>query len=138
MGQAPNNFTIIKSITIIFVYVSQLKKNFLLFSLLSHTLINFFKDSNTLLSLFYFLLHAQLSFDYLLISKHLPLGCSLNSLVCSFFFFLLHYTAHTYSAQTIFIYNLAAHHNPNISQIRSLSTIRHILLFQIGLVVLLS
>ena len=27
MGQTPNNFTIIKSITITFVYVSRLKKN---------------------------------------------------------------------------------------------------------------
>ena len=36
-GQIPNNFTIIKSITIILVYVSRLKKNLSYFSLLSHT-----------------------------------------------------------------------------------------------------
>ena len=36
-GQTPNNFTIIKSITIILVYVSWLNKNFSCFSLLSHT-----------------------------------------------------------------------------------------------------
>ena len=61
-GQIPNNFTIIKSITIILVYVSWLKKKSLLFSLLSHTLIIFLKDGNTLLSPFYFLFHAQLYF----------------------------------------------------------------------------
>ena len=53
-GQIPNNFTIIKSITIIFLYVSYLKKKSLLFSLLSHTLIIFLKCDNTLLSHFYF------------------------------------------------------------------------------------
>ena len=52
MGQTPNNFTINKSITIILVHVSQLKKNLSYFSLLSHThkLIISFKVSNTLLS----------------------------------------------------------------------------------------
>ena len=51
MGQTLNNFTIIKSITIILVHVSQLKKNLSYFSLLSHThtLIISFKGSNTLL-----------------------------------------------------------------------------------------
>ena len=38
-GQTLNNFIIIKLITIIFVYVSWLKKKPLLFSLLLHTLI---------------------------------------------------------------------------------------------------
>ena len=38
MGQTPNNFTVIKSITIILVYVSRLKKNLSYVSLLSHTL----------------------------------------------------------------------------------------------------
>ena len=37
MGQIPNNFTIIKSIIIILVYVSWLKKNLSYFSFLSHT-----------------------------------------------------------------------------------------------------
>ena len=40
MGQTPNNFTIIKSITIILVYVSRLKKNlslFFFFCSLTHT-----------------------------------------------------------------------------------------------------
>ena len=52
MRQTSNNFTIIKSITIILVYVSRLKKNLSYFSLLSHThtLIISFKGSNTLLS----------------------------------------------------------------------------------------
>ena len=60
MGQTPNNFTIIKSITIILVYISRLKKNLSCFSLLSlslphththtHTLIISFKGSNTLFS----------------------------------------------------------------------------------------
>ena len=50
MQQIPNNFTIIKSITIILVYVLQLKKNLSFFSLLSHTLIISFKDNNILLS----------------------------------------------------------------------------------------
>ena len=49
-GQTLNNFTIIKSITIILVYVSQLKKNLsFFFFALTHTLIIFFKCSNTLL-----------------------------------------------------------------------------------------
>ena len=40
-GKTPNNFTIIKSITIILVYVSWLKKNLSYFSLLSHTHTNY-------------------------------------------------------------------------------------------------
>ena len=45
--QTPNNFIIVKSITIILVYTSRLKKeNFSYFSLLSHTKIFFFKGSN--------------------------------------------------------------------------------------------
>ena len=74
------NSLFIKSITIIFVYVSRLKKNLPCISLLSHTLIIFLKCGNTLLSPFYFLLHALLSLDCLLFSKWLTLGCS-------FFFF---------------------------------------------------
>ena len=46
MGQTPNNFTIIKSITIILVYVSRLKKKISYFSLLSYTLIIFLKGGN--------------------------------------------------------------------------------------------
>ena len=58
-----NNFTIIKSITIIFMYVSRIKKNLsYFFFTLTHTLIISFKGDNTLLSHFYFLFHAQLSF----------------------------------------------------------------------------
>ena len=53
-------------ITIILVYVSQLKKNIFWFSLLSHTLINSIKGGNTLLFPFYFLLHTQLSLGSLL------------------------------------------------------------------------
>ena len=62
MGQTPNNFTIIKSITLILMYASRLKKKSLLFFfILTHKII-FLKGGNTLLSPFYFLLHAQLSF----------------------------------------------------------------------------
>ena len=53
-GQTPNNFTIIKLITIILVYVSRLKKNLSSFPLLSHILIISLKDGNTLLSPPYF------------------------------------------------------------------------------------
>ena len=59
------NLLFIKSITIVFVHVSWLKKKPLLFSLLSHTLIIILKGNNTLLSPFYFLLHAQLSLSWL-------------------------------------------------------------------------
>ena len=55
MEETQNQFTIIKSITIILMYVSRLKKNLFYFSLLLHTLIISFKDGNTLLSYFYFL-----------------------------------------------------------------------------------
>ena len=72
------NSLFIKSIIIILVYVSQLKKNISYFSLLSHTLIMSFKGDNTLLSPFYFLLHAQLSLGCLLFSKGLTLCCSLS------------------------------------------------------------
>ena len=84
--ETPNNFTIIKSITIILAYVSRLQKKYLLFSLFSHTLIIFIKSNNTLLSHFYFLLHAQLSLDYLLFSKWLTLGCSLFFFLYNFLF----------------------------------------------------
>ena len=40
-GQISNQFTIIKSITIIFVYISKLKKNLSYFFLLSHTHTNY-------------------------------------------------------------------------------------------------
>ena len=65
-GQTPNNFTIIKSITIILMYVSLLMKNLSCFSLLSHTQIISLKGDNNLQSPFYFPLHAQLSFGCLL------------------------------------------------------------------------
>ena len=51
--QVSNNFTIIKSITIILVYVSRLKKNLSYFFFAhthTHTLIISFKGNNTLLS----------------------------------------------------------------------------------------
>ena len=51
MEKTPNNFIIIKSIKIILVYVSRLKKNlFFFFFSLTHTLIISFKGGNTLLS----------------------------------------------------------------------------------------
>ena len=76
-----NQFTIIKSITIIFVYVSRLKKNLSYFSLLSHKLIISIKGRNTLLSPFYFSSPCT-SLSWLFsFSKRLPFGCS--------FFFLM-------------------------------------------------
>ena len=91
-GQIPNNFTIIKSITIILVYVSWLKKNLSYFSFLTHThthtLIISFKCSNTLLSPFYFLLHAQLSRGCLLFSLSGSFLAALSSFsfLCGFLF----------------------------------------------------
>ena len=62
MGQTPNNFIIIKSITVILVYISRLKKNLSYFSLLSHTQIISLKGDNTLHSPFYFFsTHSSLS-----------------------------------------------------------------------------
>ena len=93
-GQTPNNFVIIKSITIILVYVSRLKKKSLLFSLLSHTLIIFLKGGNTLFSPFiFFSTHNSLSW-LSSFSKQLTFGCSLSLfLLCGIFFFFLHYAA---------------------------------------------
>ena len=54
------------------------KEKSLLFFFTTHTLIISLKSSNTLLSPFYFLLHAQLSLGCLLFSKRLTLGCSLS------------------------------------------------------------
>ena len=65
-GQISNNFTIIKSITIILVYASRLKKKKILsyFSLLQHTQIIFLKGDN-LFSLFFNMLHPiSFSFHY--------------------------------------------------------------------------
>ena len=86
MRQTLNNFTIIKSITIIGVYVSWLKKNLSFFPLLTHThtqklslskatilyslLFIFSSTNSSLLAVFFF-------------SKRFPLGCFL------FFFFLV-------------------------------------------------
>ena len=97
--QTSNNFTIIRSITIIRVYVSRLKKNFSYFSLLSrthtHTQIISFKGGNTLLSPFYFLLHAQLSHGCLLFSLSGSLLVALSSF--SFLCSLLFFCSYTYS-----------------------------------------
>ena len=55
MGQTLNNFTIIKSITIILMYASWLKKkNLCYFSLLSHTQIIFLKGDNPFSFLFHY------------------------------------------------------------------------------------
>ena len=62
------------------------KEKSLLFFFTIHTLSISLKSSNTLLSPFYFLLHAQLSLGCLLFSKWLTLGCSLSFFLCSFFF----------------------------------------------------
>ena len=101
--QTSNNFTIIRSITIIRVYVSRLKKNFSYFSLLSHThthththtQIISFKGGNTLLSPFYFLLHAQLPHGCLLFSLNGSLLAALSSF--SFLCSLLFFCSYTYS-----------------------------------------
>ena len=91
------NSLFIKSITIILVYVSRLKKNLPCISLLSHTLIIFLKCGNTLLSPFYFLLHALLSLVCILFSKWLTLGCSF------FFFFLGAASSFFALAHTLFV-----------------------------------
>ena len=82
-GQTPNQFTIIKSITIILMYVSRLKKN--LFFFFSHTQIISLKGGNTLLSPFYFLLHAWLFLGCLL-SLSGSLLDALSILLCGFLF----------------------------------------------------
>ena len=78
-GQTLNNFTIIKSITIILVYFSRLQKK-LLFFLYSHT---HYSKAATLCSLLsIFLLHAQFSvLAVFFFSKQLPLGCAFFSLI---------------------------------------------------------
>ena len=77
-GQTPNNFTIIKSITIILVYASLLKKkNLSYFSLFSHTKLSFSKAA-TLCSLLFIFFSMHNSLSWLSsFSKRLPLGCSL-------------------------------------------------------------
>ena len=75
-GQTPNNFTIIKSITIIFVYISQLKKKKYLsyFSLLSHMQIIFLHGDDPFFFYLFTTRHPPLSFTV----RHLLfLGCVL-------------------------------------------------------------
>ena len=142
MGQIPNNFTIIKSITIILIYVSMPKKNLSYFFLtLIHTNYLSQKWQHFALVFIFFSTHSYLSW---LSYKSCLLSISGFLLEALFFlvrqscslcgnpFSILQYAAHTYSTQTIFIYNLASHHNSNTSQITSLSTISHELLFQRG------
>ena len=95
LRQTSNQFTIIKSITIIFVYVSRLKKNFTCFSLLSHTLIISIKGGNILLSPFYFSSpRTTLSLGCLL-SLSGSLLAALSFLLCSFLFLCLFYMWHS-------------------------------------------
>ena len=93
IGQTPNNSTIIKSVTIIIVYVSQLKKNLFCFSLLSHTHYLSLSKAATLCSLIFILFstHSSLLAVYFF-SKWLLLGYSLLFLSCaaSSFFALAH------------------------------------------------
>ena len=77
MRQTPNNFTIIKSITISLVYVSRLKKNLSFFVTLTHT--NYLSQRQQHFTLFS-LLHSFLLVVFFF-SKQLPLGHTLNSLV---------------------------------------------------------
>ena len=119
IGQTPNNFTIIKSIIIILVYVSWLRKNLSYFSLLSHTQIISLKGGNTLHSPFYFLLHAQLSLlaVFFSLSDSLLDALSLFSCVsrcCSFFFFFL-FSFLICSIPTCFLYT-----KKNFSRLRLL------------------
>ena len=82
--QTPNNFTMIKSITIIFVYVSRLKKIYFIFLCFhTHTLIISFKGGKLLLSPFYFFSPRTFLLAVFFFFKRLPLGCFL------FFFFLV-------------------------------------------------
>ena len=99
-GQTLNNFTIIKSIKIIVVYVSRLKRILSYSSLLSNThklSVSKVAILCTLLSIF-FSTHSSLSLSYLLFSKWLPLGYFLFFLAChlvalfSFFFFNMQHT----------------------------------------------
>ena len=75
-GQTPNNFTIIKSITIIFVYISQLKKkNISLIFLCSHTCKLSLSKATILFSFIFSLRGTHL---YLFTLRHLLfLGCVL-------------------------------------------------------------
>ena len=76
--QIPNNFTIIKSITIILVYASLLKKkNLSYFSLLSHTQIIFLRGGNHFSLFFCFHYAAPLSFSYHCVSTPFLLVCVL-------------------------------------------------------------
>ena len=61
------------------------KEKSLLFFLLSHILIISLKDGNSLLSPFYFLLHAQLSLGCLFLSKPLSLA-AFSFFLCGFLF----------------------------------------------------
>ena len=58
--QISNNFTIIKSITIILIYVSRLKKNLLFFFALTHT--NYLSQKAIILLLFFFTMWHPLLF----------------------------------------------------------------------------
>ena len=85
-GQILNNFTIIKSITISLMYISRLKKKSPYFSLLSHTLIIYFKCGNTLLSSLQ-LSSLLLSLFYVILFNYLLEGSNtlLSSLLLSLF-----------------------------------------------------
>ena len=106
-GQTPNNFTIIKSNTIIFVYISRLNKNLSHFSLFSHTLIISFS----------FFSHCAAPFLFLM--QHTPL----------FFFFTISlYLWNTHPK--LYIKALAiACHSPNYIRSRSFIHVDHFHLF---------
>ena len=93
-GQTSNNFTIIKSITIIIVYFSRLQeKTFLFFFTLTHTTQR--RQRFALSFLFFFSTHSSLSW---LSSFSLSgsLLAALSFLLCGFFFLcFLFYMRHT-------------------------------------------
>ena len=79
-GQTPNQFTIIKSITIILMYVSRLNKNLFFFFFLLHT--NYLSQRWQHFTLSFLFSSPRMALSWLSsLSKRLPLGCSLNSFV---------------------------------------------------------
>ena len=86
-GQTLNNFTIIKSITIIIMYVSRLKENFSCFSLLSYNTNYLFQRRQHFTLFFFFFSTYSFFLVVFFFSKRLPLGCSLSFFLCGVLYF---------------------------------------------------